>query len=269
MTEMQRIEALVEEGRITRQQADTLIQALGPTEDAGPTEASAGFHAAETAGQGVQEAVSKPDSSVRWLELSAFGGDFDISVNDALMQPTSETVDPVITDAGARITLPEHRDTGEQRSFLDRIVDNFRTANLRVEIPSGWGVILDVTGGDIDIKGPVAGVRGRLMAGDLTVLDTAAADVTVNAGEAEIGLRANSGAHRISVNVGQADVRVLPGSRLDVSASVSVGNISGHGLKIDRATVGASGRGTLGNGSGEGKLTVTVATGDIRVIEID
>lgn len=268
MTDRQRIEALVEEGRITTEQADVLIQALGPDSAA---EAEAASVPTQPAGAPAAErsAVTRPDPAVKWLEINAFGGDINISVNDSLTQPKSDDLEPVLTETGARIALPERRDTGEQRSFLDRIVDTFRTSNLKVEIPSGWGIMLDVTGGDIDIDGPVAGVRGRLMAGDLTVLDTASAEVTVNAGEAEIGLRSNKGTHRITVNVGQADVRILPGSRLDVEAAVTVGNVSGAGLKIDRAHIGGTGRGSLGKGSGGGKLTITVATGDIRVLEID
>lgn len=265
MTDRQRIEALVEEGRITTEQADVLIQALGPEREPAPVPNGV----AATRPDSVPAQATGADPTVKWLEINAFGGDINVTVNDSLTEPVSDSLEPVRTETGARIALPERKGADEQRSFLDRIVDTFRTSNLKVEIPSGWGVMLDVTGGDIDITGPVAGVRGRLMAGDLTVLDTTAAEVTVNAGEAEIGLRSNKGNHRITVNVGQADVRVLPGSRLDVEASVTVGNVSGAGLKIDRSHIGGSGRGNLGKGSGGGKLTVTVATGDIRILEID
>lgn len=267
MTDRQRIEALVEEGRITTEQADLLIQALGPDTGAEVESEEVGSHAVTLLR--TEGAATNPDPTIKWLDINAFGGDIDVSVDESLTEPVSDTLEPVMTDTGARIALPERKDSDEQRSFLDRIVDTFRTSNLKVQIPSGWGVMLDVTGGDIDIKGPVAGVRGRLMAGDLTVLDTAAAEVTVNAGEAEIGLRSNKGTHRITVNVGQADVRILPGSRLDVEAAVTVGNVSGTGLTIDRAHIGGTGRGSLGKGSGGGKLTVTVATGDIRILEID
>lgn len=273
MTDEQRIEALVEEGRITREQADVLLAALEPSAPADTPATGDWFPDSVTVAAGDAPALYRaaPDPSVKWLELTAFGGDFDISVNDALQQPVCETVEPEITEAGARISVPKQARSGsEPLSFLDRIVDSFRGADLNIEIPAGWGVILDVKGGDVDIDGPVAGVRGRLLAGDLSVSDTASAVVAVKAGEAEIGLRASSGSHRVDVKVGQVDVRILPGSHLAVDASVSVGNVSGKGLNVSGSGIGSTGTGTLGSGAGAaGKLAVSVTTGDIRIRETE
>lgn len=267
MTEQDRIEALFEEGRITRDQADVLKAALEPEGGSVGTttpDQSRNGAAERTAAQIEPEA----DSGHQWLELSALGGDFDIEARAGLTFPESADGTVTATAAGARIAVGRSDEDGEQRNFIDRIIDRISTSKMKIFVPEDWGVLLNVTGGDIDIIGPVAAVRGRLMAGDLNVSETSRVEVTVSAGEAEVGLRASSGSHRVQVHVGSADVRVLPGSLLEVDASVNVGNISSNRLASSQSgVVGATARGHIGQGAGGGQLSVSVATGDARINE--
>lgn len=294
MNDRERIEAMVESGRITREQADQLIAVLDETDNAehevdalqegqpqetpnasfGNTVRAAILPVAGGGQEQSQYARSthdQLDADLKWLEVDTFAGNLEIRVVNGLTAP--EVVDGHITTTsnGARVTQWENDDAGGSRSFLDKVVDGFRSADMEVRIPSGWGIHFDVKAGNIDVAGAVASVKGHLRAGDLTVKDTARADVKVTAGEAEIGLRAASGQHRVSVSVGQADIRILPGSNLDVSANVKFGDISARSLTKDERGIGARATGHVGNGaSGSGgHLDVAVVTGDVKIREAD
>ena len=269
MTEHDRIEALFEEGRITRDQADVLKAALQP--ESGSAEfATPDLDQAGAATRTAAEVEPEADSGHPWLELRALGGDFDIEARAGLTFPESTEGTVTATATGARVAVGRSDEDGEQRNFIDRIIDRISTSKMKIFVPKDWGVHLNVTGGDIDIIGPVAAVKGRLMAGDLNVSETARVEVTVSAGEAEVGLRASSGSHRVQVHVGSADVRVLPGSLLDVAASVNVGTISSNRLATSQSgVVGATARGRIGQGTGGGQLNVSVATGDASINGLD
>lgn len=263
MTDSERIEALHAEGRITREQADMLLAAL-EEQDAFAAEAEAEAEPAPLTPELVTDGL-------RWLELSALGGDFDIEVRPGITQPVSEDGHVTLTSNGARVSLAEDDSDGPNRNFIDRLLDRIssNTGRLSVYLPAGWAVKLKVTGGDIDITGPIAALRGHVMAGDLKVSETAQLDLTMNAGEADIGLRASSGEHRLRVHVGSAEVRILPGSSLDVNASVNVGNIKSNRLSSNEvAVVGSSARGRIGGTGTGGRLSVSVATGDARIDEV-
>ena len=275
MNEHERIEAMVASGRITRAQADQLLAVLAEADDAEqsvaalqetPGERPESAQAFSGAAADAREARSERDTldpELHWLELDTFAGNIEVTVIQGLTAAEADGGNLVSTASGARLTQWDDDDKGP-RSFIDKLVDGFKAAHLKVRIPAGWGVHFDVKGGEIDIDGPVAAVKGHLRAGDLSVKDTAHADVTVTAGEAEIGLRANSGSNRIQVRVGQADVRFLPGSNLDVTASISVGEISGAGFAKDGEGIGAKASGHVGNGGSGGSLDVSVVTGDIN-----
>lgn len=294
MNDFERIEALFNEGRITREQADQLISALDASAeaerevaglDAGQPLAAAvpaapesvrfsksdsnGVHSAHgSAGAAANGSLSR---AYRWLEVSAFTGDLDITVNPELTEPRIKDGNLIPTEHGVRVAPWEERDDGVPRNFIDRMIDGFRQSDMDVEIPAGWAVSFDVKGGDIDVRGPVAAVSGQLQAGDLTVTETAAADLTVTAGEADIGLRAASGEHRVVVRVGKAKIRLLPGSSLEVEGSVSIGDLKASGLSpVDRG-LGGWASGHLGGGTADnaGKLTASVVTGDLHIRLVD
>lgn len=265
MTDNERIEALHSEGRITREQADMLLAAL-EEQDAFAAEAEAEAEAGPASA-----ATELVADELRWLELSALGGDFDIEVRAGLTAPVSEDGYITLTSDGAKVALAEDDNDDPNRNFIDRLLDRIssNTGRLSVQLPAGWGVKLNVKGGDIDITGPIAALRGHLMAGDLKVTETAQLDLTLNAGEAEIGLRASSGEHRLRVHVGSAEVRVLPGSSLDVSATVNVGNVTSNRLSSSQVSVvGSAARGRIGGTGAAGTLNVSVATGDARIHEV-
>lgn len=287
-SEEARIEALHAEGRLTREQADRLLDALragteaereadreialvregAASPDAGsPSAEETGVPATpETAGLPVRHASATPGQAapLRWLEVNTFAGDIDIKAEPGLTQPVIREGNLELTPEGARAGMFAG-DEG-QANIMDRLIDGFRNASLKVRIPTDWGVRFDVKGGDIDIEGPVAAVIGTLAAGDLEIKDTRAVDVNVIAGEAEVGLRADSGEHRVRVRVGTAEVRVLPGSSLNVDAGVNIGSIRAPGLNSVSSGIGMKAAGLIDNGgTGSGNLSIEVVTGEAEL----
>ena len=286
-TEQERIEALFSSGRITREQADRLLEALRAGDEAEqeidrlrdgltPQPASGTQGPPAAAGEeksGQQQSRQEEDrphpvpaapgqAPASWLEINTFAGDIDVKADAGLSEPVVERGNLELTADGARIRTSED---GEAH-FMDRLLEGFSNSKIKVRIPAAWGVRFDVKGGDIDIEGPVAAVTGHLAAGDLEISDTRAVDVTVIAGEAEVGLRADSGEHRVRVRVGEAEVRLLPGSCLDVSTNVSIGSVKARDLNQVSEGVGMKASGLIDNGgNGRGTLALEVVTGEAEL----
>lgn len=290
MNDYERIEALHAEGRITREQADQLISALDASNAAEREvdevqdqdravhthNVAAESHVTTEPGPSVRSGSESGECTdlnpdYRWLEVFAFTGDVDISVNSDLSEPRIRDGSIELTERGARVAPFEEKNDGVPRSFIDRMIDGFRQADMDIEIPADWAVSFDVKGGDIDIRGPVAAVSGHLRAGDLSVTDTRAAAVTVTAGEADVGLRASSGEHRIQVRVGQANIRLLSGSSLIVEGSVNIGDLKARDLEAVSRGLGGWAKGHIGSGPAEsaGTLTASVVTGDLNIRSVD
>src|SRR5690625_585226 len=273
-SEQERVEALFSSGRISREQADRLLDALrasdaAEAELAGLKDARASQPESSAAPQEPaadadtpRELVAAAAGPLKWLEISTFAGDIDVEADPGLQEPLIRHGELTLTPEGARVSM----ESDGQTDFLDRLIEGFSKSSLKIRIPADWGVRFDVKGGDIDIEGPVAAVTGHLVAGELEVEDTRAADVSVTAGEAEIGLRADSGEHRVRVRVGNAKVRLLPGSRLNVGVNVNIGSIRARDLNSNSQGVGMRAAGIIDNGgTGEGALSVDVTTGEAEL----
>jgi hypothetical protein len=102
-----------------------------------------------------------------------------------------------------------------------------------------------------------------MLAGDLSVRDAAAVDLSKAAGDLSVAFRPTTGRHRISAKAGDVDVRFLPGSDASVEASVSMGDLDAPGFEVDDRMVGAQARGTLGAGSAQ--VEVRLTAGDLNL----
>lgn len=310
MTERDRIETLFEEGRITREQADGLLEALEETY-AAEQETEAAGRVADLAGQRPEEksenwvdeiarevsqsvagvgkrvseeigrAFSRTERESRfgnevgkWLEVSLLAGNLDITVDASLDRPVVREQDAAVEmhDGGARIR--QWADGDGSGGFLDRLVRGAQKSDLDVAIPAGWGIDLDIKGGEATIGGAVPFVRGRMSAGNLRIRDTAGIDVTVAAGELRAGLRISRGEHRAEVKVGSARLSFLPGSSVEIDGRVSIGSIAGgKGVEVSsQGGIGGSVRATVANqpaSAERGSLAIKVSTGDLRLETAD
>ena len=134
--------------------------------------------------------------------------------------------------------------------------------DVHVRLPRAWGVTLDLKAGDADVDG-VPYVRGRMLAGDLSVRNAASVDLSKAAGDLAVSFRPTQGRHRISAKAGDVDVHLLPGSDAAIEASVSMGDLHAPGFEVDDRMVGAQARGRVGAGSA--RVEVRLTAGDLSV----
>ncbi|TVR85047.1 MAG: hypothetical protein EA416_17800 [Trueperaceae bacterium] len=139
-------------------------------------------------------------------------------------------------------------------------------ARIEVDVPEGMGVELDVKAGDVTVRG-VAHVRGRMLAGDLTIDGASFVDVDKKAGDFEARIRPTAGKQRLVAKAGDLDVVLLPGSDVRVSATVKVGDlrIRGDGFKGSRESQGIGHRQSFTLGAGSAELELRLAAGSMTL----
>lgn len=213
-----------------------------------------------------REAVSSATAPIelapagtRWCTVEMTAADLSV-VADDVDEPVVEgdedqklVVTP--TDDGVRVT-------SERGWSIDRWVGRGAALDVRVRLPRAWGLALDLKAGDADVAG-VPYVRGRMLAGDLSVRDAASVDLSKAAGDLSVAFRPTQGHHRISAKAGDVDVRFLPGSDASVEASVSMGDLHAPGFEVDDRMVGAQARGRVG--AGNARVEVRLTAGDLNL----
>jgi hypothetical protein len=198
-------------------------------------------------------------AGTRWCAIEMTAADLSV-VADDVDEPVVEgdedqklVVTP--TDDGVRVT-------SERGWSIDRWVGRGASLAVRVRLPRAWGLALDLKAGDADVAG-VPYVRGRMLAGDLSVRDAASVDLSKAAGDLTVAFRPTQGHHRISAKAGDVDVRFLPGSDASVEASVSMGDLHAPGFEVDDRMVGAQARGRVG--AGNARVEVRLTAGDLNL----
>jgi hypothetical protein len=294
MTDSQRIEAMFEEGRLTREQADQLLQALsgfGETPEAGEesqaaapaaaahvaatpaaTANAAAAHAAETpaaaASDPARDAPRDPAAAQdgKWLDLKLLAGNVRVEVDPDITEPQSSGDFRLErTETGMRI------DQWPQRSgqnIIDSILNGARMTDLDLRLPAGWSLRLDLKAGNVTIRGPLRQLAGRVQAGDVDVEEVHAIDLQLSAGNVRTGLRLQDGQHRISSSAGNLNAKLLPGSNVLVDGSVRIGSIKAMApLTHEQRGLGAVTSGHLGaNGPHDpARLELRLATGDLKI----
>jgi len=198
-------------------------------------------------------------AGTRWCRVEMTAADLKV-VADDIDEPVVEgdedqklRVSP--TDDGVRVT-------SERGWSIDRWIGRGASLDVRVRLPRAWGLELDLKAGDADVAG-VPYVRGRMLAGDLSVRDAQSVDLSKAAGDLAVSFRPTQGRHRIAAKAGDVDVRFLPGSDAKVEASVSMGDLDAPGFDVDDRMVGAEARGTVGAGSAQ--VEVRLTAGDLSL----
>lgn len=301
MNEQERIEAMVREGRITRDEADRLLTVLsdmdefdselGSVEDrvtavdrAGSDEVGTGpAHAGDAearGGPGAETAVlheeqrrnerersgSAPRTELRWVDVELMAGDVRVSVDESLTAPVASTKGAGKTELEETGEGYRYRGTGSSTDdgLIGRFIGSMKAGRTDLAIPAGYGLRLDMKAGHVDITGPIPFLTGHLLAADLDARELHGVDLTVSAGDVDLALRIDEGENRIKAIAGDLNVRLLPGSDVSVSGTVSIGDLS-----LPREWRHRS-RG-LGNdfehelGEGRGRLRIELGTGDLDV----
>lgn len=210
------------------------------------------------------EKAAAADAVHRWARVEMFAGSLRVHVEEGLDAPVadSDAGDVEVEAVGDGWRIAQHSRDGE--NWIDRLVDGMRRGTVRVRLPAGAGVELDMKGGDVRLDG-VPALRGRLLAGDVDARGLRAVDVALDAGDLDLELDPLPGAHRVRMTVGDAEIRLPAGADVAVTGRVSVGDITAPApLRTTRSTVSERVEGTLGAGSA--RLSVELVTGDLELV---
>lgn len=260
MNDRERIEAMHAENRLTREQADELLRALAELgeEETRPEET------AGTPDPAAAQAAHAPNqaSGLNWLDIDMLAGDITVKVDPQLKEPRS-TGDGTLQPSPSGMLIRQwKRNSG--RGFLDSILDSAQKAQVEVSIPADWGVRLDVKAGDMEFKGPLRQLTGRVQAGNITAEEIHAIDLDLSAGDFAAGLLLASGQHRISCSAGRSKIELLPGTSATVNGKVTIGNIKADPpFSTESRNLGATLSGAAGGGAAT--LELRVVTGDLLV----
>jgi hypothetical protein len=229
--------------------------------------AGAARHASSQARESARQARAAADASVielapagtRWCAIELTAADLSV-VADDIAEPVVQGDDEqklivTPTDDGIRVT-------SERGWSVDRWIGRSTALDVHVRVPRAWGVALDLKAGDADVV-DVPYVRGRMLAGDLSVREAKSVDLSKAAGDLSVSFRPTAGRHRITAKAGDVDVLFLSGSDATVEASVSMGDLHAPGFEVDDRMVGAQARGRIG--AGNARVEVRLTAGDLSV----
>jgi hypothetical protein len=184
-------------------------------------------------------------NDVRWIRVNVLSGDVDIAVN-----PHVKTLQ-VEAEEGANI---QQDDDGNWTVTL-------KNDDLSLEIPEGYGVMLEVKSGDVSAQVPV--IRGSVMSGDVSLEDVEALDLTVMSGDVDATLKLNKGKHRLEVSSGDVSLNLQTGSSVSYQGSVFSGDVEINYPEGDFSQENTSFEGKVGEGSAQ--LLLEVQSGDIDI----
>ncbi len=288
MSDRDRVNLMVEEGKITPEEAERLLSALedigglegemddlereAAQEDGGGTSAGVPIGSASSAAEAVP--ASSPQD-LRWVRVSILAGDLDIRGDASLSEPLIDSDQDNVTlsrEGNDFVIALAKREKTARREGVDGFLDGIgefvsgivgRIGDLDIRVPAGFGVMIDSKAGDVDVRG-VAFVKAKLLAGDIDLHDIGGIDLSMSAGDVDATLLLTKGQHRVKVSAGDVDVRLLSGSSVTVAGSVSMGDIEAEKpLEAFRTGMGGNLSGRLG--AGEAKLELSVSAGDLEV----
>ncbi len=247
MNEQARIQALLQAGKITQQEADLLLSALEEGE-------SAAQQAQEVVGE--QYAIPGPagwqPEGLRWVRVKLTAGQLEARLDPGLEAPVVEGPAEVRRVGADLEVVPEQMNVG----FLSGLLG--RAGSLELRLPPGWGLEVDSKAVQVEAQG-IDFLKGRVAAGNVELSAVKGLDLEVTAGNIEGSLLLHEGKHQLRVSMGNAELDLLPGSSVRVLPSVSLGNQEIKGLVRD-----TNGRGKQ-LGEGRASLEVSVRMGNLEI----
>lgn len=252
MNERERIEALRQSGRITEDEAQVLLEALGELEDEPP-----GVVVSERPLYGATGATVP----LRWARVHLHSHDLEVSLDSSLDKPHIEG-GVQVSQEGENLLINEvhgRRQRAEVEGFLNavlRFLEDEDRVSLR--LPQGWGLEFHVTSGDVEVKG-IPAIKGHSTSGDIELEGATSLELEMASGDLEAELSLTQGRHRIRIANGDAEVSL-------VDSSVQVSGVVMHGDFDARGNFWQSGqkiKGTVGKGQAE--LDIHIVHGDLTL----
>ena len=261
MNERERIQALLQAGKITEDEARLLMDAL-ETEDeieglegqlgSDPKYARANVSDPKYAQTASGSRYAKADangyqSGLRWVKVHMLAGNIEASVDPSLQTPQLTRGNADMRSVGQDIEL----DVQAVRSdFLGGLLGSIKAGDIELKLPEGWGLEVDGKAGEVDVK-DVACLRGRVLAGNVELERVHGLDLSVRAGNVEGSLLLTEGQNNLKVSMGNVELKLLEGSNVKVTPHVSLGNVSPNHPPV--------------MGDGRALLDVTVSMGNVEI----
>lgn len=227
MTEQERIQALLQAGKITQQEADLLLSAVE----------------GQTADQAQDEQYAP--SALRWARVKLTAGRLEARLDQGLKTPVVEGPAEVHRVGADLEILPGPVGGG----FLSGLL-----GSLELRLPPGWGLEIESKAAEVEATG-IHFLKGRVAAGNVELEAVRGLDLEVTAGNIEGSLLLHEGEHRLRVSMGNAEVELLPGSSVRLLPSVRLGNQEIRGFAHDTRQLG----------EGRARLEVSVQMGNLEI----
>jgi hypothetical protein len=250
MSEQERIQALLQAGKITQQEADLLLSAL-----------EEGDQAARQAQESLGETQYAPPSSawqpegLRWVRVRLTAGELEARLDPSLQMPVAEG-SAEVRQVGADLEVTPNMVSS---SLLGGLLGPMGSLELR--LPPGWGLELDSKAAQVEVQ-KISFLKGRVAAGNVELEAVEGLDLEVSAGNIDGSLLLCEGQHRLRVSMGNAELDLLPGSSVRLSSGVSLGNLEVKGFSRSHAADGSEVRQV---GDGRASLEVFVRMGNLEV----
>jgi hypothetical protein len=250
------VDATVEAGGRPREQVEVEVEKRVLTSDDVTLP-----HGTTRAPPDPEGATTQPPADLNWVHIDMLAGDLEVRVDESISEPEAEG-DAVFEREGDDFHLQKvsSETTGD---WVEQLVARFKTHDLKLRIPPGYGLNLQMKAGDVKLTG-LPYLKANLLAGDLKADELEGVDLGMSAGDVSLGLRLKEGRHRITATAGDVRVKLLPGSSVRVDGVVSIGKASLKG-SFDKTQKGIGERFNGVFGDGEAELKLKLSTGNLRL----
>lgn len=282
MSDRDRILSMLKEGKLTEQEAATLLDALGELETTEESLSSLSSSEASGTATAAQDQDSSNDQRFKFSDLpfvyiDVLAGDLDVRVDPNIHEPVIDKGEADMHSEGQHFVIKavKRQEPAASGDGLDAVLQNIGTwvsramrnkLDLDIRIPEGYGLMIDSKAGDVDVR-DVPFFKASLLAGDVDAHNIGGVDLSLSAGDVDVSLQVSSGKHRIKATAGDVDVVLIQPSDVQVEAAVSVGDLD---IKLpkgsyqrDKQLMGGSASFQLGEGNATLELYLT--TGDLEV----
>lgn len=273
-----RIEALLREAKISPEEAERLRAAVNSTGEPQPLKV-APYTPVTQPGPTVVPASTRQanpsagDELLR-VQIHSNAGNVTVQGVSGLAEPVVRSGEGVqLNRVGATITVSTNRriDNPTELEWLDtvfRALGHIIPTDIVLDVPATLATLeVRAVAGNVRVRG----VRGRVelesVAGNVDVRDAVEFQLKSIAGNVDVGALLRTGRNTVSVQAGNATVRLERGSSIRLDASSTVGNASARGLQVTRADKSMTGQtmeARLGDGSSI--LEVRVTAGNATII---
>jgi hypothetical protein len=186
-------------------------------------------------------------NDLRWIRVNVLSGDVDIAVN-----PKVKTLQ-VEAEEGADVQQDED---GNWTVTL-------KNDDLNLEIPEGFGVMLEVKSGDVNAHVPV--VRGSVMSGDVSLEDVESLNLVVMSGDVRATLKLKKGKHDLRVSSGDVFLEFQEDASVSYQSSVYSGDVYISYPEGDFNSENTSFEGKIGEGAAQFSLEVQSGVVNIEI----